>query len=42
MVKDLRTEHETSDSQGVLDGNLDPFIYAALADRVAGSQETGA
>jgi peptide chain release factor 2 len=36
MVKDLRTDYETSDSQGVLDGNLDPFMSAALADRVKG------
>lgn len=36
MVKDLRTEYETSDSQGVLDGDLDPFMSAALADRVKG------
>ena len=26
MVKDLRTHYETSDAQGVLDGNLDDFI----------------
>lgn len=31
MVKDLRTNVETSDTQGVLDGNLDAFIQAALA-----------
>jgi peptide chain release factor 2 len=30
LVKDLRTEHETSDVQGVLDGDLDPFIEAYL------------
>jgi peptide chain release factor 2 len=36
MVKDLRTEVETSDSQGVLDGELDKFMSAALADRVKG------
>ena len=34
MVKDLRTELETSDSQGVLDGDLDPFMAAQLAARV--------
>jgi peptide chain release factor 2 len=28
MVKDLRTLHETSDTEGVLAGNLDPFIDA--------------
>ena len=31
MVKDLRTEVETSDSQGVLDGDLDRFLEASLA-----------
>lgn len=30
MVKDLRTEFETSDTQGVLDGNLDGFIESEL------------
>lgn len=30
MVKDLRTKYETSDAQGVLDGNLDAFIDAYL------------
>ena len=30
MVKDLRTEIETSDTEGVLDGNLDKFIEAQL------------
>jgi peptide chain release factor 2 len=34
MVKDLRTEHETSDTQGVLDGDLENFISASLAMRV--------
>lgn len=34
MIKDLRTEVETSDSQGVLDGNLDMFMSAALAERI--------
>jgi peptide chain release factor 2 len=34
MVKDLRTEVETSDTQGVLDGDLDLFMGAALAQRV--------
>ena len=36
MVKDLRTNYETSDSQGVLDGNLTPFMAAVLAQDVVG------
>ena len=35
MVKDLRTEYETSDSNGVLDGNLGKFVSAALAQKAA-------
>jgi peptide chain release factor 2 len=38
MVKDLRTEVETSDTSGVLDGDLDPFMAAALAQRVGSSR----
>jgi len=30
QVKDLRTRYETSDAEGALDGNLDPFITAYL------------
>jgi peptide chain release factor 2 len=37
MVKDLRTGVETSDTQGVLDGDLDPFMAASLAARVSGA-----
>lgn len=37
MVKDLRTELETSNTQGVLDGDLDDFMAAALAARVKGN-----
>ncbi len=36
MVKDLRTGVETSDTQGVLDGDLDRFMAATLALGVAG------
>jgi peptide chain release factor 2 len=31
MVKDLRTGFETSDTGGVLDGDLDGFMRASLA-----------
>jgi len=30
MVKDLRTRYETSDTTGVLDGDLNAFIEAEL------------
>ena len=36
MVKDLRTEVETSNTQAVLDGDLDDFMAAALAARIEG------
>lgn len=39
MVKDLRTEIETSNTSAVLDGDIDLFINAALAARVKGSVE---
>jgi peptide chain release factor 2 len=39
MVKDLRTEVETSDTQGVLDGDLDSFMGASLAQRVGVTRE---
>ncbi len=39
MVKDLRTDVETSDTQGVLDGDLDAFMGAALAQRVGATGE---
>ena len=39
MVKDLRTEVETSDTQGVLDGDLDAFMGAALAQKVGATRE---
>jgi peptide chain release factor 2 len=36
MVKDLRTGLSTSDTGGVLDGDLDPFMQAALAQKAFG------
>jgi len=43
MVKDHRTESETSDTSGVLDGDLDRFMMAEL-ERLATTvePETGA
>ncbi|MBA4337643.1 MAG: peptide chain release factor 2 [Hyphomonas sp.] len=35
MVKDLRTDVETSDTSGVLDGDIDRFLSASLAASVA-------
>jgi peptide chain release factor 2 len=32
LVKDLRTSVETSDSQGVLDGDLEKFLTASLSN----------
>ena len=32
LVKDLRTDYETSNAQAVLDGNLDDFIKAYLME----------
>lgn len=40
MIKDLRTGYQTSDSQGVLDGDLDPFLQASLSSKLGG--ENGA
>ncbi|WP_022707397.1 peptide chain release factor 2 [Paracoccus zeaxanthinifaciens] len=42
MVKDLRTSEETSDTQGVLDGDLDAFMAATLALDVAGKSRAEA
>ena len=39
MVKDLRTNVETSDTAGVLDGDLDDFMGAALAQRVGATRD---
>lgn len=38
MVKDLRTGHETSDTAGVLDGDLDAFMAETLALGVSGKK----
>jgi peptide chain release factor 2 len=38
MVKDLRTEVETSDTGGVLDGDIDRFLSASLAAKVHGGE----
>ena len=35
MVKDLRTDHETGNTQAVLDGDLDPFVHAYLMWRAS-------
>jgi len=40
MVKDLRTNVETSSTQAVLDGDLDQFLAAALAARTTGQRST--
>jgi peptide chain release factor 2 len=39
MVKDLRTDVETSNTAAVLDGDIDRFMEAALAQRVGGAAE---
>ncbi len=36
QVKDARTGHETGNAQGVLDGDLDPFIHEFLLAKAAG------
>ena len=42
MVKDLRTNVETSDTQGVLDGDLDLFMSASLAAKIQTNSEEAA
>ncbi len=42
MVKDLRTRYETSDTQGVLDGDLDALMAATLAMDVSGMSRADA
>ncbi|MCK5166506.1 MAG: peptide chain release factor 2, partial [Rhodospirillaceae bacterium] len=41
MVKDTRTNVETSNTSAVLDGDLDQFMEAALAHRVKGGEAEG-
>jgi peptide chain release factor 2 len=36
LVKDLRTEYETGNTQAVLDGDLDGFVHAYLLAKAAG------
>lgn len=40
MVKDLRTNVETSDTQGVLDGDLDQFLAASLSHSLTSASDT--
>ncbi|MEB3177121.1 MAG: peptide chain release factor 2 [Synechococcus sp.] len=42
MVKDLRTNEETTDVQGVMNGDLDPFIQALLRQGVEVAAEEAA
>ena len=42
MVKDLRTSFETSDTKGVLDGDLDGLMAATLAMDVSGMSRADA
>ncbi len=42
MVKDLRTGYETSDTKGVLDGDLDGLMAATLALNVSGKSRAEA
>jgi peptide chain release factor 2 len=39
LVKDLRTGTQSTSPQDVLDGDLDPFMEASLAQRVYGGAE---
>ena len=41
MVKDLRTGVQTSNTGGVLDGDLDQFMEAALAQKAFGTGAGG-
>lgn len=39
MVKDLRTDHETSNTADVLDGDLEKFVSASLAQNASKSEK---
>ena len=39
MVKDLRTNVETSDTQGVLDGDIDRFLAASLSHSLTSASD---
>lgn len=39
MIKDLRTNYETSNTSAVLNGDLDDFIIESLSQRVAGNKK---
>ncbi|WP_339716157.1 peptide chain release factor 2 [uncultured Sneathiella sp.] len=39
MVKDLRTGVEKGNAQGVLDGDLDDYLAAALAQKIGGEED---
>jgi peptide chain release factor 2 len=41
LVKDVRTAHETSNVDGVLDGELDPFIESYLLAAAGGTLGKG-
>ena len=40
-MKDLRTGTETSDTQAVLDGAIDPFIESYLREQVGSEEAAG-
>jgi peptide chain release factor 2 len=39
MIKDLRTGYSTSDSQGVLDGDLNPILQSSLAHKLTAEKD---
>jgi peptide chain release factor 2 len=39
LVKDLRTGAQSTNPSEVLDGDIDPFIEAALSQRLKGGDE---